>query len=84
MPANAGKPWVEHEDCDLLKRFDAGLSLAQLAQAHDRTIAGVQARLERHGRLPGLGMQLRGRAGAQAIAGAERPENDDMVQSRSA
>ncbi len=63
MPANAGKPWAEQEDRELLEKFDAGLSLAQLAQAHDRTIAGIQARLERHGRLPGQGLQWRGRAG---------------------
>jgi hypothetical protein len=63
MPANAGKPWAEHEDAELLEKFDAGLSVAQLAQAHDRTLAGIQARLERHGRLPGQGLQWRGRAG---------------------
>lgn len=63
MPANAGKPWAEQEDAELLEKFDAGLSVAQLAQAHDRTLAGIQARLERHGRLPGQGLQWRGRAG---------------------
>lgn len=63
MPANAGKPWAEQEDRDLLEKFDAGSSLAQLAQSHDRTMAGIQARLERHGRLPGQGLQWRGRAG---------------------
>jgi hypothetical protein len=34
--------------------------VAQLAQAHDRTPAGIHARLERHGRLPGPGLQFRG------------------------
>lgn len=63
MPGNAGKPWAEHEDVELLEKFDAGVSVAQLAQAHDRTMAGIQARLERHGRLPGQGLQWRGRAG---------------------
>lgn len=63
MPGNAGKPWAEKEDVELLEKFDAGLSVAQLAQAHDRTLAGIQARLERHGRLPGQGLQWRGRAG---------------------
>lgn len=62
LPANAGKPWTEKEDRELLERFDAGLSVAQLAQAHDRTLAGIQARLERHGRLQGQGVQWRGRA----------------------
>jgi hypothetical protein len=64
MPANAGKPWSEEEDRQLLERFDAGQTLAQLAQAHDRTPAGIQARLERHGRAQGQALQWRGRAAA--------------------
>lgn len=61
--SNAGKPWTEAEDVQLLDRFDAGLSIADLARNHDRTSAGIQARLERHGRLPAQGLKLRGRAG---------------------
>lgn len=61
MPANAGKPWTEQEDRELLERFDEGQSAAQLAATHDRTLAGIQARLERHGRLLGPGLQWRGR-----------------------
>lgn len=73
LPANAGKPWTEKEDRELLERFDAGLSVAQLAQAHDRTLAGIQARLERHGRLQGQGVQWRGRAvNAATQASGER------------
>jgi hypothetical protein len=74
LPANAGKPWAEQEDRDLLEKFDAGLSIAQLAQAHDRTLAGIQARLERHGRLSGQGLQWRGRAGNPLANRADRPE----------
>lgn len=76
MPANAGKPWSDVEDRQLLERFDAGQTLAQLAQAHDRTPAGIQARLERHGRAQGQGLQWRGRAGA-ALAGATRGERSE-------
>lgn len=71
MPGNAGKPWAEQEDLELLEKFDSGLSVAQLAQSHDRTMAGIQARLERHGRLPGQGLQWRGRNGSP-LAGATR------------
>lgn len=56
-PSNAGKPWTADEDERLLDGFDAGRSLVELAQAHARTAAGIQARLEKHGRLqpqPGL------------------------------
>lgn len=51
LPANAGKPWTEEEDAKLLVQFDRGLSVAELAREHERTAAGIQARLEKHGRL---------------------------------
>ena len=71
VPANAGKPWTNQEDRELLEKFDAGQTVAQLAQAHDRTPAGIHARLARHGRLEGTGPQWRGRV-ANAVAGAIR------------
>src|SRR5262245_20698104 len=74
MPANAGKPWAEQEDVELLEKFDSGQSLTQLAQAHDRTLAGIQARLERHGRLPGQGLQWRGRSGGAVATHAGRAD----------
>jgi hypothetical protein len=48
---NAGKPWSDEEDHQLLSAFDGGRPLAELAQAHGRTRGGIQARLVRHGRL---------------------------------
>jgi hypothetical protein len=51
LPDNAGKPWTADEDHRLLAAFDRGGSLADLARAHGRTVAGIQARLEKHGRL---------------------------------
>jgi hypothetical protein len=58
LPANAGKPWNDEEDRRLLTQFDNGQSLQELARAHARTVAGIQARLERHGRLqPATGSQ---------------------------
>jgi len=50
-PSNAGKPWTPEEDQELLKGFDRGTTLTALAQTHGRTPAGIQARLEKHGRL---------------------------------
>jgi hypothetical protein len=61
LPANAGKPWTAAEDTQLLTQFDRGLAVAELAREHERTVAGIQARLEKHGRLPlsaGRGLQL--------------------------
>jgi hypothetical protein len=49
--ANAGKPWSTEEDRQLLAMFDADKSLAEIAHAHGRTVGGVRARLEKHGRL---------------------------------
>jgi hypothetical protein len=51
MPRNAGKPWTQAEDDELLQRFDAGLAVDALASAHERTRAGIEARLVKHGRL---------------------------------
>lgn len=48
---NAGKPWSADEDRQLLAMFDADKSLTEIAQAHARTVGGVRARLEKHGRL---------------------------------
>lgn len=76
MPGNAGKPWTENEDLELLEKFDQGLSIADLARAHDRTPAGIQARLERHGRLPAQGLQWRGRNG-KALARAASANDDE-------
>jgi hypothetical protein len=49
--SNAGKPWSSDEDQQLLAAFDADKSLADIARAHGRTVNGVRARLEKHGRL---------------------------------
>lgn len=76
MPANAGKPWTEQEDRELLEKFDSGQSVAQLAQAHDRTLASIQARLERHGRMQGQGLQWRGRVGNAASKSARGDDSE--------
>jgi hypothetical protein len=58
LPGNAGKPWSTEEDQKLLQAFDRGSSVTALAEAHGRTTAGIQARLEKHGRLqPSAGPQ---------------------------
>lgn len=51
MPANAGKPWTVEEDRQLLVEFDSGKSLKECAVLHQRTYAGIEARLEKLGRL---------------------------------
>jgi hypothetical protein len=44
-------PWTEAEDAELLLAFDGGTDIATIAEAHARTAMGIQARLERHGRV---------------------------------
>lgn len=50
-PEMAGKPWTEAEDQRLLNGFESGETLEALANAHARTLGGIEARLERHGRM---------------------------------
>jgi len=51
MPRNAGKPWTPEEDKVLLAGFDGGKSMTELADQHERTVVGITARLEKHGRV---------------------------------
>mgnify|MGYP001764412718 FL=1 len=51
LPRNAGKPWVAEEDQRLLAEFDSGTRVDELAARHERTRAGIEARLVKHGRL---------------------------------
>jgi hypothetical protein len=51
LPRNAGKPWSAEEDARLLAGFDAGQKVDELVAAHERTRAGIEARLVKHSRL---------------------------------
>jgi hypothetical protein len=48
---NVGKPWTVEEDDQLIAEFDRGRSPRELAAAHGRTLAGIEARLEKLGRI---------------------------------
>jgi hypothetical protein len=52
VPANAGRPWTADEDKRLLELFEQGSDIASIARSHQRTVPGIQARLDRHGKLP--------------------------------
>jgi len=48
---NVGKPWSAEEDERLVAEFAKGRSPRELAASHGRTLAGVEARLEKLGRI---------------------------------
>ena len=50
-PGKAGKPWTEAEDAQLLKAFDEGAAVADLASIHERSEGGITSRLVRLGRI---------------------------------
>src|SRR5262245_21162878 len=66
---NAGKPWNSGEDAELLRAFEAGATLAQLAQQHGRTLQAIQGRLYRLGKVSDwrLTAQKRGKAGRPGV-----------------
>ncbi|HEY8538599.1 MAG TPA: hypothetical protein VIL28_07010 [Steroidobacteraceae bacterium] len=51
LPANVGKPWSEEDDRRLIAEFDRGRKPTELAREFGRTLAGIEARLERLGRI---------------------------------
>lgn len=51
LPSNAGRPWPETEDKELLAIFDAGTPVKEIAAKHDRTQGAIASRLVRLGRI---------------------------------
>jgi hypothetical protein len=51
-PENAGKPWAAAEEAELVRAFEAGARIAQLARKHGRTRQAIQGRLYLLGKVP--------------------------------
>ena len=51
LPAHAGQPWSEREEAELVKAFDQGTSIVQLAESHQRTKYSITSRLVRLGKI---------------------------------
>ena len=45
LPQNAGNPWSDIEDSELLSAFDTGCSIKALSAKHGRTEGAITARL---------------------------------------
>jgi hypothetical protein len=74
---NVGKPWSSEEDTRLLAEFDRGRSPRELASVHGRTLAGIEARLEKLGR---ISAQQRVTTNRYYADEAKRNGNANMVQ----
>ncbi|HTT01624.1 MAG TPA: hypothetical protein VMG11_05990 [Steroidobacteraceae bacterium] len=51
LPQNVGRPWTAGEEQQLATAFRSGEPLTQIAGHHCRTLAAIEARLERLGLL---------------------------------
>ncbi|MCG8906323.1 hypothetical protein [Pseudomonas sp. DP-17] len=51
LPQQAGKPWQAEEEQVLLRRFEAGETVAAIAREHGRTTGGIRSRLKYLGKL---------------------------------
>ncbi len=52
LPENAGMPWTRDEEARLIRAFEAGATIAQLARQHGRTLQAIHGRLYRLGKIP--------------------------------
>ena len=50
-PTKAGGRWTDDEDRQLTEAFDAGSSIKELAQKHDRTRGAIRSRLVKLGKI---------------------------------
>lgn len=51
LPKNAGAPWAEDEEDQLLKAFENGSSIKELAALHERTTGAIHSRLVSLGKI---------------------------------
>lgn len=51
LPGNAGKPWRDDEDRELMTEFDAGAPTKELATKHGRTKGAIESRLVKLGKI---------------------------------
>lgn len=71
-PANVGRAWRPEDEEALLEAFDAGGSVTELAERFGRTVASIESRLERLGRLAPEQRRTRSRYPVRPAATAGR------------
>jgi hypothetical protein len=73
MPGNTGLRWTPEEEERLAAAFDAGKGVDELARAHSRTRAGIEARLVKLGKLDESAVTVQLRYPAKPAGGQARP-----------
>jgi hypothetical protein len=69
---NAGKPWTQAEKEELVRAFEAGATIGQLARKHGRTRQAIQGRLFLLGKVPHWRRFGKAGGGGQEAAGSSR------------
>jgi hypothetical protein len=69
-PGNIGSRWTAEEEQKLVHSFDAGSPVAELARAHARSIAAIEARLLKLGKIDASQLSAPLRYGPKPNAGA--------------
>ena len=52
LPENVGKAWTPDEEEEVVKEFDSGLSVKDIAVKHGRTKGGIEVKLAKYDKLP--------------------------------
>lgn len=54
LPDRAGKTWDDEENSLLIKKFEEGIPISEIAVEHKRTEGAIRSRLEKLGKIPRL------------------------------
>jgi transposase-like protein len=69
---NAGRPWTQAEKGELVRAFEAGATIGQLARKHGRTRQAIQGRLYLLGKVPHGRRFGKAKGDGQEAAGSSR------------
>jgi hypothetical protein len=81
LPHNVGRPWRAAEEDALASEFRAGAALGAIAAHHGRSLAAIEARLERLGLLEAAQRRTRNRYVAANHQGAPPAAPSGALQS---
>lgn len=82
LPRNLGRAWSEAEEARLTAEFSSGEALPAIAAQHHRTIAAIEARLERLGLITAEQRTTRNRYLTRSDAAAQAAPSPQSAPSR--